>query len=538
MRSSVAVAAILLAGSLLAGIGFCALLPPFEGFDETAHYSYMAQIAETGTWPRLNGPMSADIDDYLNAAPTPVGGRWSYWTFFRAPAATQQAGANAIHGPRDVARAWRAGAISNWEGQHPPLYYALFAPLWRLSKGWSIYAQIVLLRGVSYLFAWGGLAIVTIAIARGAATEPNSGLLILGPPLWPALFPMWFPEMARLGNDSLILLQLALAFVAMQRAFGPRAQTRDFALLGTLCGLALLTKATALPFACALGFVLARRIWRSAGTDAVRPAAVHAAAFGLMVLAVAGWWYAKNLVDYGSLFVSADNVALAQQGGLLDGLRKNLSLPTSLVGLASIVRSFAWTGTWSFVFLPRAVEFPLSVLVVIVAIGWIWQTYKENRLSETESVSVLTLALFGVALVYHMLVFIALYATSTPGDWYLHSLAPLLALFVAIGLDRAATFDWARRLIGALVVYPVLFLVFALAFHLSYFDGCLRESVGDHRYGLSSIASCAVMPHEIMSHLAVLGDPAVAIPLFGIGCVIMMAGVLLFAWPRFFAAAR
>ena len=53
----------LVAGSLVAGFGFCALLPPFEGFDETAHYSYIQQIAQTGTWPRLNDPITADVDD-------------------------------------------------------------------------------------------------------------------------------------------------------------------------------------------------------------------------------------------------------------------------------------------------------------------------------------------------------------------------------------------------------------------------------------------------------------------------------------------
>jgi hypothetical protein len=79
---------LLLVGSLLTGLSFAALLPPFEGFDETAHYSYIEQIAETGAWPRLNDPIAAEVSDYLDAAPGPTSlhARWSYRAFGRGAA--------------------------------------------------------------------------------------------------------------------------------------------------------------------------------------------------------------------------------------------------------------------------------------------------------------------------------------------------------------------------------------------------------------------------------------------------------------------
>jgi hypothetical protein len=61
----------LLVGSLLIGLSFAALLPPFEGFDETAHYSSIEQIAETGKWPRLNDPIAAEVSDYLRCHTRP-----------------------------------------------------------------------------------------------------------------------------------------------------------------------------------------------------------------------------------------------------------------------------------------------------------------------------------------------------------------------------------------------------------------------------------------------------------------------------------
>jgi hypothetical protein len=48
----------------------------------------------------------------------------------------------------------------------PPLYYALLAPIWLVSNDWSLYAQMLLLRSISYLFAWGSLVIVTVSINR------------------------------------------------------------------------------------------------------------------------------------------------------------------------------------------------------------------------------------------------------------------------------------------------------------------------------------------------------------------------------------
>jgi hypothetical protein len=68
----------------MAGLGFCALLPPFDGFDETAHYSYIQQIAQTGTWPRLNDPITADVDDYLKVAPSTIGAKARWSGFFQS----------------------------------------------------------------------------------------------------------------------------------------------------------------------------------------------------------------------------------------------------------------------------------------------------------------------------------------------------------------------------------------------------------------------------------------------------------------------
>jgi hypothetical protein len=523
-------ATVLLAGSLLAGLGFCALLPPFEGFDETAHYGYIQQIAQTGAWPRLNDPIPAEVDDYLKVAPGPraLNARWSYAAFFAASPDTVHVGAAAIHAERDPARPWRAGAGGNWEGQHPPLYYALLAPVWSASKGWSIYAQLFLLRGVSYLLAWGGLVVATFSIARRNAASPIAPLLVVGPALWPALFPMWFPEMARLGNDSLVLLLLAVAWVVTRRAVGPRGEILHFALLGAVCGLGLLAKATVLPFVAALGLFLTWRAWRVRGDAvALRKSVSRLLVFCLVAAAVAGWWYAKNLLDSGSLVGSNDVIMLDRQGGLLKGLSENFSPLMAIRGLGATAMTFLWVGTWSAILPPRMTEIPLAILVVVVAVGWIGCAARTKRISSLDVIAALTLALFISALLRQTLVYIALLAVYSGSAWYLHSLAPLLAPMVARGLAEAAMWRRARLLVSALMIYPLLFLPFATALELLHFAGCLDQPAGDPHVGLTAVAACAALPRELLSNLAVLGNPALAIPLFGAGWMAMLIAVVL-----------
>ena len=62
--------AALLLASLLIGLSHVAGLPPFEGIDETAHYSYIEQIAKTGTLPRFGDKLrqdAQDVEDSLKA---------------------------------------------------------------------------------------------------------------------------------------------------------------------------------------------------------------------------------------------------------------------------------------------------------------------------------------------------------------------------------------------------------------------------------------------------------------------------------------
>src|ERR1700758_5676613 len=61
---------LMLAAVALTGFAHLAFLPPFEGFDETAHFSYIQQIADEGHIPRpSSSKLSTDVEAYPGPFP-------------------------------------------------------------------------------------------------------------------------------------------------------------------------------------------------------------------------------------------------------------------------------------------------------------------------------------------------------------------------------------------------------------------------------------------------------------------------------------
>ena len=319
------------------------MLPPWEGFDDAGHYSYIQQIADKGSRPRYRDRISAEIIDYLKIAPGPqtLNPRWTYQDFFAAPRVTVEFVRTAAHANRDPNRVWRNGSGGNWEAQQPPLYYLLMAPLYSISKGSSLVDQLFLLRGVSYGLAWVGLCVMTLFWFRGTSgksvSEPSSYLV---PALWPLFFPMWFPEMARLGNDCLVALLVACAWIALTNInFSDSDRYRyRYLVLGLICGLGLLTKATFLPLVVAIIAVLLFQIWQGRiAADIAKHRSKGLVTFAVVTIAISGWWYVEQLSETGNIIGSIDMILLSKMGGLLVGLSNNASLMPFANGLLYLV---------------------------------------------------------------------------------------------------------------------------------------------------------------------------------------------------------
>ena len=63
---------LLLLGNLLLGASHIAMLPIWEGFDETSHFSYLQLVADNRKLPLdRKDPISSDVERYYDYAPIP-----------------------------------------------------------------------------------------------------------------------------------------------------------------------------------------------------------------------------------------------------------------------------------------------------------------------------------------------------------------------------------------------------------------------------------------------------------------------------------
>ena len=520
--------ATLLLGSLLVGFAHIALLPPFEGFDETGHFAYIQQVATTGHWPVRGDPMSRDIDDYLAVAPTAesMHGPWTYPSFFRADATVIERGQQAIHQPPAAPRGFTRGQIGNWQAQHPPLYYFALAPAYRISEGWGLGAQLFLLRAISYLLAWGGLCVALIAAVKSAVrNERIATVLPLGIALWPAIFPMWFPEMARLGNDSLIAIFAACTFILICR-IAAEGTLREYALLGLTLGLALLTKATFLPVTAAAFLLLALLIWLARTV----PDLLYRRIKGLIVCvavtaAVSAWWYVTKFLETGTFIGSNDDAVLKSTGGLIAALSKNADVLSLVRSPFAMAESFLWGGTWSFVLPSRVTVLPIAVMVAIIGYGG-YRYLRKHGPNLGDGFVLLTLVLFTIALLQHTLVLLALIGSPAPA-WYLHSLAPILALLVGYGLADAMSRPWLRGALSVLLVYAPVFLVGATLLNVLFFAGCAPLLPGRRYFSRADATACLADLPRMRANLSVLAAPDLGVVLFLAGSLLLVIGAIL-----------
>jgi 4-amino-4-deoxy-L-arabinose transferase-like glycosyltransferase len=507
----------LLLASLLIGLAHVAGLPPFEGFDETAHYSYIGQIAKTGTAPRFGDKIRKDAQNVGDAYPKR--GRDQTLRFrnlFAADAEIIERMRRIVKTPRNPPPIGEPGDWANWEAQHPPLYYALLTPAYLLSERWSLVGQLALLRGLSYIAAWLSLCLAVFVAAKMFSRSRTGPAMIIAPALWPFVFPGWFPEMARLGNDSLIALLVACAVAVV--ALAPIKRWSTWFLLGVICGLGTLTKGTFLPFLAAITMLLLYRTWRQ---DA-RPS--QFLGFVVTVLAVAGWWHVQRALETGMLFPMDDALALKETGGLIAGLTKHFSIEALARVIPTAGLGFLWSGTWSRFMPPLATLVPLVAMLLLIGCTYLYGLRSHRmRMHPLVQITVLTLGFWALAISYPTLVFMARGWGSYYG-YYLHSLAPALAPIIGIAILAVAPHPLARTASGLLLAYSVVFLFGATFMQFLYFAGC--GSNGSTRFDFASAGTCWNDWQRLAFNLDVLAYPQAALWLAAGGAVALGWGAL------------
>jgi len=423
------------------------------------------------------------------------------------------------------ARNCALASAANTEAQQPPFYYFLLSPAYTVSKSWSFAGQLALMRGVSYLIAWAGLCLAAIFALRETPSASGARIAVVALALWPFLFPMWVASMARLGNDSLVVLVAACTWpIARTLIFG-QGRGYHYAILGVLLGLGLLTKATFLPFAVVVMGVLALRIIRDHGNgDPLWPPALRLLVSVAITAAISCWWYLHKLVETGSAIGSHDVALMHSHGGLIQGLLNNASVFVVAKIPWIIGISFLWGGTWSFVLPPLITILPLAACAVVIAIGY-FMFVRRHALEIADHVPFLTWAAMLAALGYHSLVLVSNGLTGA-GGYYLHSFAPVLAPAVGFGILGAMSARLTRPVLSVLLCYPLLFVPIAMAVQAMLFSGCGIAKPTNAYYPLSSMIPCAGDWQAIFNNLSVFDYPRAAAVLFICGWALSVIGIV------------
>ena len=210
--------------------------------------------------------------------------------------------------------AYISGAARTHQAQHPPLYYAAAAVLWRAfanrfdatvryvdpSSGETLTFTVpgpvrpvrlfsVFLGALTLLFAW----------ATARMVFPQAPAVCLAGTALAAFTPMFTYVNSVINNDA--LLGVAFAGTAWQWArimrFG--AAPRDVLVLGLVLGLAMNVKETALSLVLLSGVVLA--VEPQGGPWRRRLARIGVVL--ALVAVVGGWWFLRKSILYGSPFV-------------------------------------------------------------------------------------------------------------------------------------------------------------------------------------------------------------------------------------------
>lgn len=252
-------ASLLIVAAVL-GIAWAALLPPFQGPDESDHFAYVQHLAETGSAPSA----------------TTYAGAGSYSTeearaldMLGLRALMGNPGARPIWGEADQRR-WSAferelpdAARADGEGanpiaKNPPLYYGVAGIAYELSPDRSLFPRLFATRlfGVALL-------VLTVALTWLAASELTArtwartlaaGVVALQPQL---VF------MAGVVNADILLVAIWTAFVALSLRTLKRGPTTACILgLFALAAMSPLTHGRGLALLPPLAIVLALVWWR------------------------------------------------------------------------------------------------------------------------------------------------------------------------------------------------------------------------------------------------------------------------------------
>lgn len=546
-------ACLLLLAGFLMGIGYIAILPPFEGFDETAHFSRIIEYATPKSIREQEAPqrISQQVYDYFRQGPMPEAGWiqngdmhgndplfsadrppaeqfWSYSRFFKDPAKVQSYKTWYLEAPFSLS--YQASNQNNWVKVHPPLYYYSFATVLNLLPPIILKNQLLILRVFSFALAFSGLTIGLWASRQHwhRHRSDTADALFMLAALYPFLMPSFFGGMARLGNDSLCLILFGLLWAFLLQHIRAPQQRLPCLSMGILLALGVSTKILMLPIAVStLGFLLIFNIMGQHGkgrpllyclTPVLLVGTSLMIGYGLLKLGL----HQIEITGTTTQTISSLKNPTSENGDFIAGLVKNLTLAQWLYGMKFMVTQFIYLfNSWSLISAGTWVTALASGAVAVIAMHSAKSLWQARGQPLIWLLVMILFSLFGGVLLFLFLSIVRKNDPLIPGH-YLHIIAPATACCLAYGLLRIAR---GRFRTVFYVVLPLWLWVVNWSIiikHLQIFSGCTMS------YSYFPTATCTQsMPiAQMIENLALLAHPMLGIACFTISFIALGWGLI------------
>jgi len=397
--------AALVAASLLLALIWAFVTPAFQSPDENSHFGYVQALAETGHLPGsvTKAPFSSEQVAAGTASNSDQAAAVLATKMEWNPAAFK-AWLRADRSHRGLSRGDGGGLNPAWS--NPPLYYAIEAIPYELTRSANLFSRLLALRIVSLL--WLALTVSAAWLLAGEVFGRDR-LLQLSAASLAGLAPMMSFISASVTPDSMLFAVWGVAIWLGTRILRRGLTTATAAGLFAAVGVAIVVKASSYALLPAALLVLIVGLRRS-GIGPLRPLA--AAAAGLIV--TAGAWYIAARV--------AGRPAAAQVTGATSGPGLNVRQLLSYV--------------WQF-YLPRApfmTDFPTIAHTIPVYDIWIKGAWASFGWTEVEFRNRVYIGLVLVMLVVIVAAASELWRRRRGGDRMLVAFLTLVPLSLLAGL--------------------------------------------------------------------------------------------------------
>jgi len=358
------------------GVWYCAMLPPWEGYDEPFYFAGLQQVAGGHGLPHSDSLISLEVQKSLHLLPLPWELQFQsipqpltpHDDFWKLPPSEQQRRIDAVRAVlSEDGSQFATEPILNYESQQPPLYFWLFAVPMRWMSSFSLLSRLYCLRLLGLLLASVAVPL-TYWIARRVL---RSELLAAGVTAVLVLLPELMINVSRVGNESLVLVcytaMLAAAVLAVRRLM----LWRGWLLLGLSLGFGLLVKAFVLSAVPAVVALVAIVLWMPTLQSEAKPkftsTAARCGAALLVALVIAGRWYASVHRTSGTWTGVTDDAAVRH----VSMLQKLTAVPhvNWKSGVLSVLISHVWFGAWSFLRVPVVIYLLAFAVIALALVG-------------------------------------------------------------------------------------------------------------------------------------------------------------------------